>query len=560
MTATRWGDAPAGALDRASVRDLLLLMCAAFAMLLPGLFSLPPVDRDEPRYATATSQMLDSHNFIDIRYQDQPRYLQPAGVYWLQSIPTALFSRSGHRAIWTFRLVSLFGAVFAVVMTGAMSSRLFGRRVGLAAAVLLGACLSLGFEAKIAKTDAALLACVVVAQFALMRTYLYPRPAWPVAAAFWAALGVGVLLKGPIIALVIGLTILALIACDRRADWLKGLRAQWGVLITLAIALPWYMAIGLASHGQFYAIAIGKSLLGKVGAGQQAHGGPIGYHLIGFPITFWPGSLLAVLALPYVWRERKEPAIRFLLCWIIPSWIVFELVKTKLPHYVLPLFPAIACLTALALFSPRVSARPWQRWAFSAFCLFWTILSIGLCLAAPAALWTAFQRIDPLAAALSVAALACVAALVCSMINRRPEWAVAAVAGASFFGSVDIYQVAAPQLQTFWMSPRIERLAEAMTPCAGGRLISTPYHEPSLVFLHGPTATILADTPAKAAETMSGACDTALVGEKQTAAFLAEVTALGHAVRPLGQVTGRDYADGKTLTVTLYGAANPPAR
>ncbi len=555
------GAAPDRAPDRASVRDLLLLMCAAFAMLLPGLFSLPPVDRDEPRYAVATSQMLDSHNFIDIRYQAQPRYLQPAGVYWLQSIPTALFSTPGHRAIWTFRLVSLFGAVGAVAMTGFMASRLFGRRAGLAAAVLLGACLSLGFEAKIAKTDAALLSSVVVAQFALMRAYLYPRPAWQVSAAFWAALGVGVLLKGPIILLVVGLTILALIACDRRAGWLKGLQVQWGLPLALAIALPWYMAIGLASHGEFYAIAIGHSLMGKVAAGQQAHGGPFGYHLIGFPITFWPGSLLAVLALPFVWRERRAPVIRFLLCWIIPSWIVFELVKTKLPHYVLPLFPAIACLTALALFSPKAPVRPWLRWVFAAFCALWIAVSVGLSVAAPAAIWAYLGRIDPLAVALSLPALACVAALIWSMMSRKPEWAVAAVAGAAVFTSLDIYQVAAPQLQTFWMSPRIERLAQAVKPCPTERLISTPYHEPSLVFLHGPATTLLADTPAKAAETMTSACDVALVGQKQAPAFLARAAALSRPVRPLGQVTGRDYADGKTLTLTLYGAGQtaPPA-
>ena len=63
-------------------------------------------------------------------------------------------------------------------------------------------------------------------------------------------------------------------------------------------------------------------------------------------MTFWPGAMLAGLAAPAVWQARREPGAQFLLAWIVPSWIVFELVITKLPHYVLPLYPAIAILIA----------------------------------------------------------------------------------------------------------------------------------------------------------------------------------------------------------------------
>ena len=210
----------------ANLKELLLLLLAAFAILAPGISSLPPVDRDEPRYETATTQMLASGDFTDIRYQNQPRYLQPAGVYWLQAIPTALFSTPGHRQVWTYRLPSLFGAVVASMITAWAASLMFGSRVGLSAGVLLAACVSLGFEARIGKTDGALLASVVVAQFALMRAYLAERlqrpPSWRVAAAFWAALGVGVLLKGPIVLLVSGLTVLALVVWDRRAGLAEG--------------------------------------------------------------------------------------------------------------------------------------------------------------------------------------------------------------------------------------------------------------------------------------------------------------------------------------------------
>ena len=77
-------------------------------------------------------------------------------------------------------------------------------------------------------------------------------------------------------------------------------------------------------------------------------------------MTFWPGAPLAGMAAPAIWRARREPGAQFLLAWLVPSWIVFELVLTKLPHYVLPLYPAIAILTVGAL-ERRVLSRSWLR-------------------------------------------------------------------------------------------------------------------------------------------------------------------------------------------------------
>ncbi len=539
---------------RASLKDLCLFLLAALAILAPGLSSLPPVDRDEPRYETATTQMLTSGNFIDIRYQNQPRYLQPAGIYWLQAIPTALFSAMDHRQVWTYRLPSLLGAVLASLVTAWAASLIFGRRIGLSAGVLLAACVSLGLEARIGKTDGALLASVVIAQFALMRTYLNLGASWRTAAAFWGALGVGVLLKGPIIILVTGLTVLALVIWDRKAAWLRGLRPLWGGPLMLAIALPWYIAIGEISHGEFYRIAIGHGMMNKVTEGQQAHGAPFGYHLAGFPITFWPGSLMAVMAAPFAWARRREPEVKFLLCWIIPSWIVFEIVKTKLPHYVLPTFPAIACLTALALFNPRVAIKPWLKWVFYAVAALWIALSVVLSGLGPAFVEIYQGRLNLIAVALAVCTLAAVLAMVWLLWRRKPELAVAAVAVAGFLTGLNVYVASLPSVESFWISPRLTQAAKAADLCPNRLLISTPFHEPSLVFLNGPSHTYLAENPVEAADMLAkaGACGVAVVGAKQQPAFIARAAALSLPLKPAGEVDGRDYADNKKLKLTLY--------
>ena len=312
--------------QRLSLKGALLLLAAALVILAPGLTGLPPVDRDESRYAVATTQMLATGDFVDIRFQEQPRYLQPAGVYWLQAFSAATFTDPGSREIWAFRLPSLTAALAAVLVTGVMTSLWFGPWTGLMAGLLLASCMSLGFEARIAKTDASLSAAVTIAQFAFMRVYTgAARSRWPVLI-FWIALGVGGMLKGPIILLVVGLCALALALWDRSLKRLAPLQPLWGLPLALLIAAPWYVAIGLATDGDFFRVAIGDNLLHKVGTGQQSHGGPVGYHLMGFALTFWPGALLAALAIPFAWRERARPEIRFLICWIIPAWLVFEFV------------------------------------------------------------------------------------------------------------------------------------------------------------------------------------------------------------------------------------------
>ena len=541
---------------RTRLRDHLLLLVLALGLLLPGQAGIPPIDRDESRYAVATSQMLATGNFLDIRYQDVPRYLQPAGIYWLQSASVALFSSPQAREIWAYRLPSLIGAIAAVLLTAQLASGLFGRVAGLAAGVLLATSLALGVEARTAKIDAMLLAAVVAAQSALALLYL-GRAARPrmAAAVFWIALAVGVMLKGPIILMVLGLTIAALVAWDRRATWLSRLHAHWGVPLMAAIILPWLIAIAIETEGEFFARAIGQNLLGKVATGQQAHGAPPGYHLAVFTAAFWPGSLFAVLAIPHAWRTRARPETRFLIAWIVPVWIVFELIATKLPHYVLPTYPAIACLAAAGLVStwPGLPAGR-ARYAVGGYVALWMLMAVVLAAAAPGIIFYLEHRLDWVAIALGLVAMALAALTVSLILRRAPVAALAAASCAAGLIWVNTFGLTLPGLDTLWMSQRVVRAVDAASPCAETQLVTTPYHEPSLVFLHGFAETELAKTPAEAADFLAAhaECGVALVGHAQQDAFLARAATLGTAPRPAAQVEGQNYSNGRWLSLTLY--------
>src|SRR5208282_4721212 len=123
-----------------------------------------------------------------------------------------------------------------------------------------------------------------------------------------------------------GLTALGLVLWDRSARWLQRLRPWPLVLLTIFVVAPWVVGIMLRTNGAFLTESVEHDLLGKVAGAQEAHGAPPGFFLVTFWGTFWPGSLLAALAIPWVWRHRRDDAVRFCLAWLVPSWLVFEIV------------------------------------------------------------------------------------------------------------------------------------------------------------------------------------------------------------------------------------------
>ncbi len=550
-------------------RHYLALALFVCLLLSPGRASLPPVDRDEPRYMQATAQMLKTGNFIDVRFQDKPRYLQPAGIYWLEAASVKLFGTPGTRETWVFRLPSLAGAVAATLLTAWIGAMMFGATTGLAAGLLLGISVLLGFGSRIATIDATLLSAILVAQAMLLRVYrahgpfavqdpaaegAEPRTAGRATALlFWAALGTGLMLKGPVILLVVGGTILGLLVADRRARWLRHLHARWGVLVLLAIVLPWCIGIAVASHGRFFTDAIGTNFLGKVASGQQAHGLPPGYYLVAFALCFWPGTLFAMPAVPFAWAQRRTAELRFLLAWILPTWLVFELVQTKLPHYVLPTYPAIACIVAAALVLGARSRHGIWLWLTRANTVLWGLVAVALAVAGPVLVWRLEGRFAPVPVLLGIAALLLCAAVLRFFAQRRPKPALACAAVAALLLQYSVFGLVLPQLHTVWLSPRIAATVAAVRPCPDSVVASASFSEPSLIFLLGQETRLI--NPVESAEFLLAEprCNLVLIDQQQQAPFLDRLTAAQMVPRQLATVNGFNYSTGKWLHLVLYG-------
>ncbi|WP_114395627.1 ArnT family glycosyltransferase [Oleisolibacter albus] len=548
----------------------LLLAVVALAMFLPGFAGIPPFDRDESRYAQASHQMLESGDFVDIRYQDEARHKKPVGIYWLQSASVSLLTGGAeHGPIWMYRIPSLLGAVAAVLLTAWTAARLFGATAGLLAGLALASTVVLGVEARMAKTDAVLLATILLAQGVLARVWLdRDKPIAPslgLTLLFWLGLGLGILVKGPIILMVTGGTILALWGMERRAGWLKRLRPATGLPLLLAVVLPWLIAIGIATKGEFFTYAIGHEFLGKAGTGQEGHGAPPGYFLATFWLSFWPWPLLALLSVPWIWRNRADDAVRFCLAWIIPSWLVFEIVTTKLPHYTLPVFPAIAALMAAAALHRFSRSEVRKPWLLALAGLLFMVVTLAFAGAIAGFPWQLTQSVSPLALLAGAVILATGSLVLGLEAGREPNRLLAAGLGGAFATYLLVHGLVLPGLSPLWLSPQVQAAVQANRTCPGTVLAAAGYTEPSMVFLVGTRTRLgngamvaehLAADPACALGLVTTGPEEELFQRTLAGAGLADKGLV--AVR-LVELSGFNYSRGKPATLHLYrlGPAAP---
>ena len=544
------------------IRPYLALVLLCLGLYLPGQASIPPLDRDEARYMQASKQMLESHDYVAIHFQEAPRNKKPVGIYWAQAAAVAAFSDAASPATWPYRLPSWLGATAAVLLTFGFGKYLFSRQVAFVGAGLLASSLILVAEAHQAKTDAAMLACVVAVMGVLGRLYMQARkgpavPAWQIAA-MWLAMGGGMLIKGPIAPMVMVLAILALAIADRRWRWLGTTRPVTGIAIAVAVVAPWMIAITTGPQSGFVADAVQQDLIPKLLGGQEAHGGFPGLYAVLALATLWPGSLFLVPAAIRSFRMRAEPGVRFCLAWAVPSWLVFELVPTKLPHYPLPLYPALCMLIAAALFAVREDAyalfgRIWQKGIGAV----WALVGVVLAAAAVALPMLYGNGFTWLSIPVALVALAAVA------LPLKKSWSGLHLPAATFavLLSVPLYAGVfggvMPSLDKLWVAPRLADAVHAIAP-EGAVVALSGYTEPSAVFRLG-TGTRLSNVQGVADVLADDAGAVGIVDARDLPAFESRLAELGLApLLPRTEVSGFNYSKGRDVRLLVYRRTGPP--
>ena len=276
--------------------------------------------------------------------------------------------------------------------------------------------------------------------------------------------------------------------------WTKQLRPWVGVPILLAVTLPWFVAAWIQTDGELIRVMIGKHVVERGLTGLEGHAQPPGFFLATIWGTFWPWSILLIPTAYHVSRRllgRTAVVIdprpyQFLVCWIFPAWLVFELAKTKLPHYTLPLFVPIAILCADTLVQSwlrltEVLAAKWFESAKWVWLGIWIVLGVGAAVACHLCLPGVIFGWSLLFAGAMIAA-----GVASTMAWGRPAWPFVMVLGwaaALFILSTLIL----PRIEALQVSPRVAAVVVRLQQKEPDfKVAAVGYVEDTLVFYTHP--------------------------------------------------------------------------
>lgn len=362
---------------RVRVRDYAVLVAITAALTLPGLGSHSLWDDDEGVNAQAAREMREADTWVIPTFNYRLRTAKPALLYWAQRASYAAFGVSE----WSARLPSVLAGWASVLLAYELARRMFGRKPGggrtegLIAGVALASAVQFAALAHGATPDSVLLAFTLLAFLAFWVGHLDRSRRWWVPTA--AACSLAVLTKGPVGVALPGLILLLYFAWNREVGRLFDRKIFAAGLVFVLIAGPWYALVASETRGEWLRVFLGRDNVDRFLSPLDGHRGPVWYYLAAVPVLFapWSAFLGAVLwyaaggcrntnAAAGVGNDIPDSvrAHRFLVCWAGAYLAFFSAAATKLPNYILPVYPALAILTARFLAAWRSGELVLPRW------------------------------------------------------------------------------------------------------------------------------------------------------------------------------------------------------
>jgi 4-amino-4-deoxy-L-arabinose transferase-like glycosyltransferase len=481
--------------------SVLLLLATAVSYLL-GNGSAPLLDRDEPRYALTSRNMLASGDFIVPRQYDRPRTAKPPLIYWAQA---AAMHLTGEGSAWAARLPSAMAMWLVVLGVLLVVRKETDDLTALLAATMFAFSGLTVVLAKVCITDAVLLLSVVAASYCLYRLWRGDR-GWWVFVLLGLSIGLAGLTKGPVVLGLLGTTLLALLGLsllDRKfpanAPWrtfpyagTSERRAGWpgwvlAALVVAVIVLPWIVLVERQSPG-FLTTALSHDVVKRSTQGVDGQARPPGFYLLTLFGTYFPWSLLLPATVVIAFRNRHRPLTRFCLAACIGPWLMFEAVTSKMVHWFLPVFVPLAVLSAEAVVRccrgkyVYLNDRPFVI-AAGVWAVVVTLAGLAPLAAAvwmPPTPWWALAPVSVLMAGLGCGAFACLRR------GKLPAAVAVMGAGMAILGPL-LFTLVLPNLWFVRLAKdtglELARLG-ATTP---GRVVMIEFKEPSIAFYQGGT-------------------------------------------------------------------------
>ncbi len=368
------------------------LLLAAMALLtLPNLGVQSLWDVDEGVNAEAAREMMEAGTWISPLFNFELRTAKPALLYWLQMTSYSMFGVNEFAA----RLPSVLAGMATVLLVYELARRMFGSATGLLAGIVLASALEFCMLSHAATPDSTLLTFTVLTFYLFWIGSRNGGRSWFIPCGM--AAGLAVLTKGPVGVALPTAVIFFYLLWNRELKRLLDRRILLGFLGFFLVAAPWYILVTVETRGVWLKQFIGRENFERFARPMEYHSGPVYYHVVGVLILFAPWSILIGATIWNALREARRStnetpgtgderrACRFLLCWLSVYLVVFSIAATKLPNYVLPLYPALAILTGRCVDRWRTGDAAFPRWimpaAVAGFAFVGIVTIVGLALA-----------------------------------------------------------------------------------------------------------------------------------------------------------------------------------
>jgi len=361
------------------VRDLALLLAVAGLLFFAWLGRLPLIEPDEGRNAEVAREMLATGDFITPHFNTLTYLDKPAAYFWMVA---GSFRVAGVNE-WAARLPSALMALATMLLVWFLARRMFGDGAGLRAGLAFATAPLVIVYSRYVIFDMTLafLVCAAMVSYWQAQASNFRRPLLDMI--FFAALGVAAITKGPVGFLLPLLSVLTFAGITGRWRDLRRLRWGLGVLVFLAAALPWFLAVSMRNRG-FPRYAFWQESLQRFATSSTRRGGSIFYYLPVYLGGYLPWSiflLYAGLTRLKLWRRMREESDRptaYLVSWAAVVLIFFTISRSKLPGYFLPAVAPLSILTAKVWedFETLKSGRP--RWLGPSFL---TLAALGIVVA-----------------------------------------------------------------------------------------------------------------------------------------------------------------------------------
>jgi enamine deaminase RidA (YjgF/YER057c/UK114 family) len=326
--------------------------------------------------------------------------------------------------------------------------------------------------------------------------------------------------------------------------WTNGIRAGDFLYISGQVARPFEGGTGLIGTTEYEQA---KQIFARIRKICEAAGGSMADVV---KVTIF---LVDITKNTEVWKARREPGAQFLLAWLIPSWLVFEAVISKLPHYVLPLYPAIAILIAGILEGGGLSKTRWLVWGTVGWFLFPSLIAIAVV--------AVFLYIDHDLGLIAWPSAA--AAVVIGLFAWRlyevdgPERSLLRGMVTSVLIAITVYAITFPALPALFPSALIADDLRA-AGCEEPQVAATGYYqEPSLVFLLG-TKTLFTSGAGAAEFLQRGPCHFALIDARSEGSFIQRANAIGLRYALAERMAGYNVSIGRPVALAVFRSMAKP--